>query len=94
MAVPDFPTDHPLPPRQPKDVRTAVLLALFLGPLGLMYTSVGGGLFTLFLMIVLGLFTVGIGIVPVWMLSVLWAYLSASHSRQLAEAPPGPGADR
>jgi hypothetical protein len=59
-----------------------------------MYTSVGGGRFTLFLMIVLGLFTVGVGAIPVWMLSVLWAYLSASHSRQLTEAPPGPGADR
>jgi len=87
MAVPDFPTDHPLPPRSPKDVRTAVLLALFLGPLGLMYATVGGGLFTLFLMIVLGLFTVGVGAIPVWMLSVLWAYLSATHSR-LAEPPP------
>jgi hypothetical protein len=94
MAVPDFPTDHPLPPTRPKDVRTSVLLALLLGPLGLMYTSIGGGLFALFLMIVLGLFTVGIGVVPVWLLCVLWAYLSASHSRQLAETAPGPGRDR
>jgi hypothetical protein len=93
MAVPDFPTDHPLPPRQAKDVRTAVLLALFLGPLGLMYTSVGGGLFALFLLIVLGLFTVGMGVIPVWGLCVLWAYLSASHARQLAESQPGPRAD-
>jgi hypothetical protein len=89
MAVPDFPTDHPLPPREPKEVRTAVLLALFLGPLGLMYTSVGGGLFALFLMIVLGIFTVGIGLIPVWLLCVLWAWLSSSHARQLAETPPG-----
>jgi hypothetical protein len=81
MAVPRFPTDHPLPPPQPKDVRTAVLLAVLFGPLGLMYATVGGGLFALFLMIVLGVFTVGIGLIPVWLLSVLWAYLSASHSQ-------------
>jgi hypothetical protein len=86
MAAPRFPTDHPLPPRQPKDVRTAVLLAVLLGPLGLMYASIGGGLFTLFLMIVLGVFTVGIGVIPVWLLSVLWAYLSASHSRSADSA--------
>jgi len=92
MAVPDFPTDHPLPPRQPKDVRTSVLLALFLGPVGLMYTSIGGGLFTLFLLVVLGLFTVGIGVIPVWLLSVLWAYLSATHS-QLSQPPSGSRAD-
>jgi hypothetical protein len=94
MAVPDFPADHPPPPRRAPDVRTAVLIAFFLGPVGLMYTSIGAGLFTLFLLIVLGLFTVGIGIVPVWLLCVLWAYLSASHARQLAEAPPGPPAGR
>ena len=87
MAVPEFPTDHPLPPRPVKDVRTAVLLALFLGPLGLMYATIGGGLFCLFLLIVLGLFTVGIGIAPVWGLCVLWAWLAAIHSRQATEQP-------
>jgi hypothetical protein len=40
-------------------------------------------------MIVLGLFTVGIGVIPVWLLSVLWAYLSATHA-QSKEPPPGP----
>ena len=87
MAVPDFPTHHALPPREPKNVRTAVLLALFLGPLGLMYTSVGAGLFMLFVLIVLGLFTVGLGIVPVWGLCVVWAYLAASHSHAPHEPP-------
>lgn len=91
MAVPDFPTDHPLPPREPKNVRTAVLLALFLGPLGLFYASFAGGIFCLFLLVVLGLFTMGMGIVPVWGLSVLWAYLAASHSRLSSnEAGDGP----
>ncbi len=82
MAVPDFPTDHPLPPRSPINVRTAVLLAVIFGPLGLFYTSIAGGLFCLFLLIVLGLFTVGIGILPVWMVSVLWAYVAATHSHR------------
>lgn len=92
MAVPDFPTDHPLPPRKPVNVRTAVLLALIFGPLGLFYTSIAGGLFCLFLLIVLGLFTVGIGIIPVWGVSVLWAYVSASHSQAHAgEAGNGTG---
>ena len=84
MAVPEFPTDHPRPPRPVKDVKTAVLLALFLGPLGLMYASIGAGLFCLFLLVVLGLFTVGIGIAPVWGLSVLWAWLAAINSQHAA----------
>ncbi|HYH79622.1 MAG TPA: hypothetical protein VEX86_07485 [Longimicrobium sp.] len=92
MAVPDFPTDHPLPAEQPTNIRTAVLLALFLGPLGLFYASIPGALFCLFLLVVLGLFTVGIGIIPVWLLSVLWAYLAATHSHDRAagseDSPP------
>jgi hypothetical protein len=79
VAVPEFPTDHPLPEHRPPRVRTAVLLALFLGPFGLMYVSVGAGLFMLFVLVTLGLFTVGMGIVPVWLLCVAWAYLAASH---------------
>ena len=86
MAVPEFPTNHPLPPREPKKVRTAVLLALFFGPLGLFYASVPGGVFCTFLLIVLGLFTVGVGILPVWGVSLLWAYLAASHSQVSASA--------
>ncbi len=85
MAVPDFPSDHPLPPRSPTNVRTAVLLALFLGPLGLFYASIPGGLFCLFLLVVMGLFTVGIAVIPIWLLGVLWAYLAASHSHDHAE---------
>jgi hypothetical protein len=84
MAAPRFPTDHPLPPRAPTNVRTAVLLALFLGPLGLFYASTGGALFCLFLMVVLGLFTVGMGVIPVWLLCILWAYLAAIHSHDRA----------
>lgn len=81
MAVPEYPSEHPLPPRRPKNVRTAVLLALFLGPLGLFYASVAGGIFCTFLLVVLGLFTVGLGILPVWGVSMLWAYLAATHSQ-------------
>lgn len=79
MAVPEFPTEHRLAPRQPKSVRLAVGLALLLGPLGLFYTSTAAGLFTLFLAMVLGLFTVGIGLIPVWMLCVMWAYIGTQH---------------
>ena len=84
MAVPDFPTDHPPAPGEPKNVRTAVLLAVLRGPLGLMYVSIGAGFFMLFVMIVLGLFTVGMGIGPVWALCVAWAWLGALHANDEA----------
>jgi hypothetical protein len=93
MAVPEYPAEHPLPPREPKNVRTALLLAAFLGPLGLFYASILGGIFCTFLLIVLGLFTVGLGILPVWAVSLLWAYLAATQSQLRAaeneERPSG-----
>lgn len=79
MAVPEFPVEHRLAPRQPKSVKLAVALALLLGPLGLFYTSTAAALFTLFLLVVLGLFTVGIGLIPVWLLCVVWAYIGTQH---------------
>lgn len=88
MAVPEFPTEHRLAPRQSKSVRLAVVLALLLGPLGLFYTSTAAALFMLFLLVVLGLFTVGIGLVPVWLLCVVWAYIGTQHWNAHLHDPP------
>lgn len=90
MAAPlPFPTEHPDPPRAPKSVGLAVLLAVLFGPFGLFYASVGGALFMLFLMVVVGLFTVGLGLVPAWLMCIGWAYAAAVHSRNEAERPGG-----
>ena len=86
MAAPlPFPTDHPPPPPAPKSVGLAVLLAALFGPLGLFYASTGGALFMLFLAVVLGVFTVGLGLIPVWLLCIAWAYVAAVHSNNEME---------
>ncbi|HEX8829815.1 MAG TPA: hypothetical protein VF705_01530 [Longimicrobium sp.] len=72
MAIP-FPETPPPPPPEPRKLRTAVLLALLLGPLGLFYVSVPAGLFMLFTAVVVGLFTVGVGLVGVWAACVFLA---------------------
>lgn len=72
MAIP-FPDRPPPPPREPRSLKKAVLLALFFGPLGLMYASVPAGLFLLFTAFVVALFTVGTGLIGVWALSVFVA---------------------
>jgi putative Ca2+/H+ antiporter (TMEM165/GDT1 family) len=90
MAVPPpFPTDHPAPPPGRKSVLVAVVLALVFGPFGLFYVSTPAALFTLFLAVVLGLFTVGVGLIPVWLLCVVWAFVAAQHQ---AAGPDGPAA--
>ena len=63
-----------------------MILAALFGPLGLFYSSVLGGFFTLFLATVVGVSTVGVGLPFVWIFCVLWAYVSVHES-----SPPGDG---
>ena len=87
MAVPPpFPTDHAAPPPEPKRVSVAVALALLLGPFGLFYVSAPAALFMLFVTIVVGLFTVGLGLVPLWIGCVAWAFFAAHHQRLAAQS--------
>jgi hypothetical protein len=54
-----------------------VLLALVLGPLGLFYVSAYAALFMIFTAVVVGLFTVGAGLVGVWAACVFLAVVLA-----------------
>jgi polyferredoxin len=72
MPIP-FPERPPEPPPEPRRLRTAVLLALLFGPLGLLYVSVPAAIFLSFTAVVVGLFTVGTGLIGVWALSVFVA---------------------
>ena len=79
------------PPRPPRSVRTAVLLALFFGPLGLFYVSAVSGVLMTFVTLVAGLSTVGVGLLFAWPLCVVWAYIAASTHHE--DAPGAPGDD-
>lgn len=69
---------------KPKSVGVALLLALLFGPLGLMYSSVSGGVIMLILSIIIGLITVGIGLVFVWIGCVIWAVVAANNANNKA----------
>jgi hypothetical protein len=73
----ELPADDPAPPRR-RDLRLAVLLAALFGPLGLFYASPQAGLLMTIVTLVVGLFTVGVGVVFAWPVCVLWAYSAAS----------------
>ncbi len=80
----------PEEPRKPKSVPMAVLLALFLGPLGLFYPSPLGGLFMTFVCVILGIGSVGVGLLFAWPVCIIWAYVTASASHEAS--PPHPQA--
>ena len=72
MPIP-FPEHPPEPAPEPRSLRTAVLLVLVFGPLGLFYVSTPAALLLTFTACVVGLFTVGVGLVGVWALSLFIA---------------------
>lgn len=82
------------PPRPPRSVRTAVLLALFFGPLGLFYVSIVGGVLMTFITAVAGLSTVGLGLFLAWPVCIAWAYIAAAstHHDEPGSPPEEPGA--
>jgi hypothetical protein len=65
-----------------KSVATALLLSFFFGPLGLLYASVAGGIVMILLSIIIGIFTVGIGLIFTWIVSIIWAVLAVQMSNK------------
>ena len=73
-------------PGKPPNVKIAVLLAVLFGPLGLFYSSPVGGVFMTFVCAVVGVGTVGVGLLLAWPVCILWAYVAAASHR-----PPDEG---
>ncbi len=76
------------PQRPPRSVRTAVLLALLFGPLGLFYVSTVSGVLMTFITLVAGFSTVGVGLLFAWPVCVVWAYIAAATQHDEAGTTP------
>jgi len=69
-----------------KSTMVAVILSLFFGPLGMLYSTVLGGIIMLIISIVVGLFTLGFGLIFTWPICVIWAALAADRQNKKALA--------
>ena len=68
----------------PKSVGIAIILTVLLGPLGMFYSTVSGGIIMCIISFLVMLFTLGIGVVLIWPIFVIWAAIAASdYNRQL-----------
>ena len=63
-----------------KSMLVAFLLAFFFGPLGLLYSSAAGGIVLILIGIPVGIFTLGFGLIFVWIASIIWALIATSGS--------------
>lgn len=63
--------------RPPKSVGVAIVLAVFFGPLGMLYSTVPGALVMIFVTLFFGILTAGISAFITWPICVIWAALAA-----------------
>lgn len=64
----------------PRSAGVAVLLAFLFGPLGMLYSTVAGGLVMLVVDLVLGPLTLGLWFLLAWPLQMIWAGVAATQS--------------
>lgn len=68
----------PAEEERPRKLRTALLLTLFFGPLGLFYVSTWGALLMCAITFAAAISTVGIALVPCWIVCLIWAFVSTA----------------
>ncbi len=67
---------------KPKSVAVAVILTFLFGPLGLLYASVTGGIVMIILGAIIGVVTLGIGLIAVWIACIIWAVIAANMANK------------
>lgn len=72
--------------RQTKSVGVAILLTIFFGPLGMLYSTIGGAITMFFVTVVVGFLTVGLGLFLTQPVCVIWGAVAASsYNKKLLE---------
>ena len=71
---------HVVVQRPRKSVAVALLLAFFFGPLGMLYSTVLGGLLLFAVNVVLAIPTLGMILLITWPIGCVWAAVAASNS--------------
>ena len=67
-----------------KSMAVAILLALFFGPLGMLYSTVMGGVIMIVISLLAGIFTLGFGLLITWPICVIWAAVATnSHNKKM-----------
>ena len=68
-----------------KSVGLAFVLAFLFGPLGLFYASVTGGIVMLILGVILGIVTLGFGLIFIWIGCVIWAVVAVNKANKVIQ---------
>lgn len=68
----------------PKSIGVALLLTFIFGPIGMLYSTVWGGIIMLLINLPLGILTFGFGLILTWPIQLIWAALAVrSYNKKL-----------
>lgn len=71
---------------QGKSVGVAFLLTFFFGPIGMFYSTILGAIIMLILYLVIGIITLGFGLIILHPIAIIWACIAVSnHNGNLAK---------
>lgn len=65
-----------------KSVGISILLTVLFGPLGMLYSTIVGGLVMLVASFVVGVLTLGLGLFLTWPICVIWGAIAASSENK------------
>ncbi len=70
-----------------KSMGISLILTFLFGPLGMLYSTVGGGLVMIVVSVILAFFTLGFSLLITWPISILWGAMATSgHNKMLLGA--------
>lgn len=64
--------------KSPKSMGISIALTLFFGPLGMFYSTILGAIVMIIIDIIVGLITLGLGLLITWPIQVIWAAIATS----------------
>jgi len=61
-----------------KSLVASILLTLFFGPLGLLYSSVSGGIIMIIVTVLISIFTLGLGLLISFPICIIWGIIATN----------------
>lgn len=70
--------------RSPKSMGVSLLLTFLFGPFGMFYSTITGAIIMIIIDLIVGIFTMGIGLIITWPIKMIWAGIATkSYNNKL-----------
>ena len=65
-----------------KSMGISIILTILFGPLGMFYSTIGGAIVMIFVSLIVGIFTFGVGLLITWPICIIWGAVSVNSYNQ------------